>query len=106
MSIPDFPGPAVFSPATITGCGGTASATATVEVHIIHPFRGDLKIWVKAPDGTEYLIQSTSKDSGDDIHTTYVVNLSAESADGLWQLKVRDRRAANVGYLDSWTITV
>jgi subtilisin family serine protease len=106
LAIPDFPGPAVHSPITISGCTGTASTTSTVEVHIIHPFRGDLRIAIVAPDGTEYLLQPRSNDSGDDIHTTYVVNLSSEQRNGTWRLRVRDRRAGNTGHLDRWVLTL
>jgi len=106
LTIPDAPGPAVHSPITISGCTGAASATSRVEVHIIHPFRGDLRIAIVAPDGTEYLLQPRSNDSGDDIHTTYVVNLSSEQRNGLWRLRVRDRRAGNTGFLDRWVLTL
>jgi len=104
VAIPDSPGPNVHSPVTIAGCTGNASPTSTVEVHIIHPFRGDLRIAIVAPDGTEYLLQPRSNDSGDDIHTTYVVNLSSEARNGLWRLRVRDRRVGNTGFIDSWIL--
>ena len=104
VSIPDSPGAAVTSSIVISGCTGNASATSQVEVHIIHPFRGDLQIDLLAPDNTAYRLQSRSADSGDDIHTTYVVNLSSESRNGNWRLRVRDRRVGNVGFIDSWTL--
>jgi len=104
VSIPDFPAAAVSSGIVISGCTGNASATSGVEVHIIHPFRGDLVIDLLAPDGTAYRLQSRSADSGDDIHTTYVVNLSSEPRNGTWRLRVRDRRAGNTGFIDSWTL--
>ncbi|HET6212023.1 MAG TPA: S8 family serine peptidase, partial [Micromonosporaceae bacterium] len=106
LAIPDRPAPAVFSPITIAGCGRNASATSTVHVDIIHPNRGDLVIALVAPDGTVYSLKNRSNDSGDDIHTTYTVNLSSEGADGVWQLRIRDRRAGNTGFLDSWTLTL
>jgi len=104
VSIPDSPAAAVASSIAISGCAGNASATSEVEVHIIHPFRGDLQIDLLAPDNTAYRLQSRSADSGDDIHTTYVVNLSSETRNGNWQLRVRDRRAGNTGFIDSWTL--
>lgn len=105
-AIPDYPGAAVASRIAISGCSGNASATSKAEVHIIHPFRGDLVIDLVAPDGTAYRLQRTSADSGDDIHTTYVVNVSSEARNGNWRLRVRDRRAGSTGFIDSWTLTL
>ncbi|HZM78881.1 MAG TPA: S8 family serine peptidase [Candidatus Limnocylindrales bacterium] len=104
VNIPDSPAAAVTSGIVISGCTGNASATSGVEVHIIHPFRGDLQIDLLAPDGTVRRLQSRSADSGDDIHTTYVVDLSSETRNGNWRLRVRDRRVGNTGFIDSWTL--
>lgn len=104
VAIPDSPAAAVTSRIVISGCTGNASATSEVEVHIVHPFRGDLVIDLLAPDGTAYRLQGTSRDSGDDINTTYEVDLSSEARNGNWRLRVRDRRAGNTGFLDSWTL--
>ncbi|HET8681561.1 MAG TPA: S8 family serine peptidase [Micromonosporaceae bacterium] len=106
VAIPDYPAAAVSSTITISGCAGAASPAATVEVHIIHPFRGDLQADLVAPDGSAYRLLRRSGDSGDDIHTTFVVNLSAEAANGSWQLRVWDRRAGNIGRIDGWVLTV
>ncbi|GIH11022.1 serine protease [Rhizocola hellebori] len=104
VTIPDSPAAAVNSRIVIAGCTGNASSSSAVEVHIIHPFRGDLQVDLLAPDGTAYRLQSRSADSGDDIHTTYVVDLSREVRNGNWRLRVRDRRALNTGFIDSWTL--
>ena len=104
MSIPDFPGRNVYSSIVISGCTGNASAASSVELHVIHPFRGDLNIDLVAPDGTSYRLHTMSADSGDDIHTTYVVNLTSEPRNGTWWVRVRDRRTGNTGFIDSWTI--
>jgi subtilisin family serine protease len=106
VAIPEFPGPAVTSAIPIAGCVGAASATSTVEVHVIHPARGNLRIELLAPDGTAYLLQAPSTDTGDDLHVTYEVDLSSEPRNGNWRLRLRDRRAGNVGFLDSWTLTL
>jgi subtilisin family serine protease len=105
VNIPDNGG-FVQSPITISGCDRNASATSTVEVHIIHPNRGDVVIRLRAQDGSEIVLKRRSNDTGDDIHQTFTVNLSAEAANGTWNLRVRDRRTNNVGFLDSWTLTL
>lgn len=104
VTIPDSPAAAVTSAILVSGCTGNAPAASEVEVNIIHPFRGDLVIDVLAPDGTAYRLQSLNPDSGDDIHTTYVVNLSSEPRNGNWRLRVRDRRVFNTGFIDSWSL--
>jgi len=105
FSMPDN-GPAVNSPITISGCNRNASATSTVRVDVIHPNRGDVVIRLVAPDGSTYLLKPRSNDTGDDIHVTYTVNLSSEAANGTWNLRVRDRRNGNIGFLDSWGLNL
>ena len=75
-------------------------------MHIVHPNRGDVVIRLVAPDGTTYLLKARSGDTGDNIDATYTVNLSTEAANGVWQLRVRDRRAGNTGNLDSWSLNL
>ncbi|HET8661336.1 MAG TPA: S8 family serine peptidase [Micromonosporaceae bacterium] len=106
VAVPDFPNPAVTSTVTVSGCARVPSTAATVEVHILHPFRGDLQIDLLAPDGSAYRLLSPSADSGDDIHTTFVVNLSAELAGGSWRLRVADCRTGNTGQIDGWALNL
>jgi secreted trypsin-like serine protease len=106
VSIPDA-GNAINSPVTIAGCTGAASATASVEVHITHTYRGDLQIDLIAPDGTAYRLKSaSSSDSADNVNATYSVNASSETANGTWNLRVRDMYSADTGTLDSWKLSV
>jgi subtilisin family serine protease len=106
VSIPDT-GVNVFSNITISGCGRAPSATSTIEVHIIHTYRGDLIINLIAPDGTAYLLKNWNFfDSADNVHTTYIRNLSGELPDGTWRLRVRDVFGGDVGFIDSWTLTL
>ncbi len=65
----------VESPITITGCAGNASATATVEVHIVHTYIGDLIVTLIAPDGSTYPLHNRAGGSTDDIDQTYTTNL-------------------------------
>lgn len=97
----------VTSGVDIAECGRQARAASTVEVHIVHTWRGDLIIRLLAPDGTSYLLEDIDDyDSGDDVDTTYRVNLSGEAADGAWRLSVQDTGPGDVGRIDSWTLTV
>ncbi|WP_228769644.1 proprotein convertase P-domain-containing protein [Actinokineospora alba] len=87
-------------------CTGTASASSKVDVAIVHTWRGDLVIDLVAPDGTAYRLKnSSSSDSADNVNASYTVNLSSESRNGAWKLRVQDVETNDTGYIDSWTLT-
>ncbi|MGH3734652.1 MAG: proprotein convertase P-domain-containing protein [Micromonosporaceae bacterium] len=96
----------VESPITLSGCSGNASATSTVEVHIQHTYIGDLVVSLVAPDGTVYTLQNRSGGSADNINKTYTVNLSSETRNGTWKLRVRDAASQDIGKIDTWTLTL
>jgi len=105
VAIPD--NSTVSSTITVGACNRSASASATVEVHIRHTWRGDLVIDLVAPDGTAYRLKNSSaNDSADDVNATFPVNLASEAANGGWQLRVQDVFAADTGVIDTWTLTV
>jgi subtilisin family serine protease len=106
VSIPDA-GAAVFSNVVIAGCARSASTGSTVAVQIVHTYRGDLVIDLVAPDGSTYRLKnSNGADGVDNVNTTYTVNLSSEAADGTWRLRVQDVFAADIGYINTWTLTL
>jgi hypothetical protein len=107
VTVPDA-GAAVTSTITISGCSRTtASATSAVHVDIVHPFRGDISVYLYAPDNTYYILKSASStDSTADVITTYTTNLSSETTNGAWRLSVRDNYSGDTGYLNTWTLTV
>ncbi|HEY0448512.1 S8 family peptidase [Actinophytocola sp.] len=94
----------VSSPISISGCTGNGGAAATVEVHIVHTYIGDLVVDVVAPDGSVYNLHNRAGGSADNINQTYTVNLSSEAANGTWNLRVRDAASLDTGYIDSWTL--
>jgi subtilisin family serine protease len=105
VNIPDLG--TAYSNISISNCNRNASAASTVEVHIIHTWRGDLVIDLLAPDGSAYRLKnSSSSDSADNVHATYTANLSTEAANGTWRLRVQDVYFFDTGYIDSWTLTV
>jgi hypothetical protein len=106
VTIPDA-GALVSSSITISSCARSASSSSKVEVHIVHPYRGDLVITLAAPDGSTYTLKSSSSsDSASNVDTTYTVNLSGEAANGSWTLRMQDVYTDDSGYLDTWTLTV
>jgi hypothetical protein len=95
----------VYSPVTVSGRGGKASASAQVVVDIRHTYTGDLRVDLMAPDGSAYLLHNRSGGSVDNIVRTYTLDLSAESLDGIWRLRVGDRGRGDTGRIDSWSVT-
>ena len=104
VTIPDLT--TVESAVTISGCARNASATSTVEVHIVHTYVGDLVVSLVAPDGSVYTLRNRTGGSADNIDATITANLSSEAANGTWRLRVRDAASADTGYLNSWTLTL
>jgi Zn-dependent metalloprotease len=85
---------------------GAASNPLTVDVNIVHTWRGDLVIDLVAPDGTAYRLKNAlSSDSADDVVATYTVDASSETAAGTWKLRVQDVASLDTGYINSWKLT-
>ncbi|WP_405711801.1 M28 family metallopeptidase [Streptomyces xanthophaeus] len=105
VNIPDSPAAAVNSPITVSGVAGNAPATTKVDVNIVHTYRGDLVVDLVAPDGSVYNLHNRSGGSADNLVQSYTVNASSEVANGVWQLRVKDAAAQDIGYINSWKIT-
>ncbi len=96
----------VNSTIAIAGCTGNASATSTVEVHIIHTYIGDLVVSLIAPDGTAYVLHNRAGGGTDNINNTFTTNLSTEVRNGTWTLRVQDAAGGDTGSIDTWTLTL
>ncbi|MFG3710036.1 proprotein convertase P-domain-containing protein [Micromonospora sp. NPDC047730] len=96
----------VTSTVAISGCTGTASSSSKVAVQIVHTYIGDLVVSLVAPDGSAYTLHNRSGSSADNINQTYTVNLSAETRNGNWTLRVQDAASGDTGYIDTWTLTL
>ncbi|GAA1421361.1 M4 family metallopeptidase [Streptomyces thermospinosisporus] len=105
VAIPDR-GAAVSSPITVSGRSGNAPSNLQVAVKIVHTYIGDLRVQLVGPSGTVYTLKDYGTGgSSDDIDTTYTVNASSETANGVWQLRVQDNWSRDTGYIDSWKLT-
>ncbi|WP_203859756.1 S8 family serine peptidase [Plantactinospora mayteni] len=104
VAIPDLS--TVESGVTISGCPGRASASSTVRVRILHTFRSDLVVSLLAPDGSAYVLHNRTGGGEDNIDQTFRVDLSSETANGRWRLRVQDMAPADVGQLDTWTLNL
>jgi Zn-dependent metalloprotease len=104
VNIPDY-GAAVTSSITVSGRTGNAPSNLKVGVDIVHTWRGDLQIDLVAPDGSTYRLKNSGYDPAADVHETYTVNASSETANGTWKLRVQDQGQADTGYIDAWRLT-
>ncbi|MFC4852318.1 proprotein convertase P-domain-containing protein [Actinophytocola glycyrrhizae] len=75
-------------------------------MNIVHTYRGDLVVDLVAPDGSVYNLLNRSGGSADNVNQTFTKNLSSETANGTWNLRVRDAAAADTGYINGWKITL
>ncbi len=96
----------VDSPITVSGRSGNAPSTASVSVNIVHTYQGDLKVDLVAPDGSLYNIHNRTGSGTDNIIKTVTLNLSSELLNGTWKLRVQDAASGDVGYINSWSITM
>jgi subtilisin-like proprotein convertase family protein len=82
----------------------------TVEVvfDATHAFRGDLRVVLTSPDGTQSVLAEKHNDDGDNYNQwTFTSNRHwDEIAKGTWTLKVTDERGNNVGTWNSWRLNI
>ena len=88
----------------------TPIKTEGVEVvlHATHPRRGDLRVVLTGPTGTQSVLAEKHNDTGanyDDWVFTSTHNWD-ELAAGTWTLTVTDAAGGNVGTFDSWQLNV
>jgi serine protease len=95
----------VDSPISVSGRSGNGSSATRVDVRIIHTYIGDLRVQLVAPDGSLYTLHNRSGGGTDNIIGYYTANLSGESLNGTWRLRVSDLARGDTGYIDSWSIT-
>jgi subtilisin-like proprotein convertase family protein len=86
-----------------------------VRLDVAHTARGDLRITLVAPDGTQVLLADASLDRTADIHATYGVDaqpaqslevLRGRSAAGEWQLRIADLHPKDTGALLDWGLLI
>jgi subtilisin family serine protease len=77
------------------------------EVNITHTWIGDLIVKLISPLGTESILHNREGGSDDNIHKTYYpTEFRNENCQGTWTLFVSDNASADLGTLDSWTLTI
>ena len=105
-NIPDNNNTGITSTITVSGRSGNAPSNTQVAVNIVHTYSGDLIVELLAPDNTVYTLQNRTGGSADNIVKTFTTNLSSETINGAWKLRVKDRASTDTGYINSWSITM
>ena len=92
--------------------GGTVS-DVFVLANITHPYRGDLRVVLTAPDGTEAVLHGRSGGDLDDLWLKLPADdrdpflpLLGMNATGLWTLSVGDYSRGHTGTIHDWDIRV
>ncbi|MFF5204489.1 S8 family serine peptidase [Streptosporangium sp. NPDC000396] len=95
----------VERPVTVSGCPGSGSVAARVTVNARHTYRGDLAVDLIAPGGTVHPLKAADPDdSAADLTAEYAVDLTSETRDGVWRLRVRDAYKTDTGTIVSWSL--
>ncbi|MEK7785122.1 MAG: S8 family peptidase, partial [Chloroflexota bacterium] len=71
-----------------------------------HLYRGNLRVVLTAPSGTQSVLAETRADGGDNYASWKFMTVRnwGESSAGTWSLKVTDGAGGNVGTFDSWQL--
>lgn len=103
-AIPDGD-PAGVASEIVVAEGGSISSLA-VSVDITHPYRGDLQIFL-VREGTRVVLLDRAGDADDHVRETFsVADFNGTDAAGTWRLEVVDGASADVGTLNSWSLTI
>jgi subtilisin-like proprotein convertase family protein len=84
-----------------------------IQVDIKHTWIGDLRVLLRAPDGTTVVLHDRSGGSQDNVKETYdfakvptLGSLRDRSLTGNWTLQVQDLAAQDVGTLNNWKLEI
>lgn len=80
-------------------------ASAQVHVQIQHTYRGDLRVVLVSPAGTEIVLHDRGGRSADDLVISRPLpEVRGEAATGPWTLRVSDHARYDTGVLRSWRL--
>jgi alpha-tubulin suppressor-like RCC1 family protein len=102
-------GPAAVGPLVVGGCADPDLTGSTVEVHIVHPRRGDLVLDLIDPDGRSIRLKNSNPaDTRPNMNARFPVRVDPDLTDRLdnsqWRLRIEDVATGAVGHLDAWSL--
>ena len=111
VSIPDNDSDGITESFNLSGETQLRVEHVTVTMTATHARRGDLEVTLISPFGTQSILAEQHNDTGDDyagwtFMSTHNWGEDSSFDDGVWSVKVADRRNNNQGTLDDITLTV
>lgn len=102
IAIPDGAGNEVYGAAVQAMTNVVADITVEhveLKINITHPYRGDLRVKLVSPQGTESILSVAHNESGDDLDDWYFMTVRnwGENSQGNWTVIVDDGGAADLG---------
>ncbi|MBN1946655.1 MAG: proprotein convertase P-domain-containing protein [Bradymonadales bacterium] len=83
---------------------GTISSVRA-EVALTHTYRGDLRVTLRSPRGTEAVLHNRTGGSEDNLALSLVLDdFSGELSQGDWTLTVADLAAHDTGQIERWSL--
>ncbi|MFE2756799.1 M14 family zinc carboxypeptidase [Actinosynnema sp. NPDC059335] len=98
--------PPVVVTLTVTGCEGNARSASRVEVHYKNLQGSLITLDLVAPDGTSYRLQHQVVSTLPDPGGAFTLDLSRETRNGTWQLRVHNVIWVGTGHLDWWSLSL
>ncbi|GGP55278.1 M14 family zinc carboxypeptidase [Saccharothrix coeruleofusca] len=99
-------GTVVTLPVEVSGCEDNARSTSRVDVTLKNLSISYLRMDLIAPDSTTYRLETQRQSTGTDDSASYTVDLSRETREGTWQLRVNSLIWLAKGDVDSWSLTL
>jgi subtilisin-like proprotein convertase family protein len=111
LFIPDKNPEGVKSSMNLTGKGKIKAIRVTVDIS--HTFKGDIRIELNAPDGTNILLVQSDRQPGNNLNETYdsdtheeLKKLVSAPFSGEWILHIKDLLERDTGSLTHWKIEI
>jgi subtilisin-like proprotein convertase family protein len=106
LSIPDNNTTGITSNLPVVGNGNVA--TLSLSLNITHTYRGDLKVTLISPGGTQLVVHDRVGGSADNLVITNqaITAFNGQAAAGTWRLLVQDLASIDTGALGSWSLTI
>ncbi|MFI9811793.1 S8 family peptidase [Saccharothrix variisporea] len=105
LPVPDLG--TVSSTVEVTACPRKVASDATARVRAQHPYRGDLSLVLRAPDGTEQVLrEADGDDAAADLDQVFPLRMSTVDANGVWTLVVRDNFGFDQGAVTGWDLVL
>ena len=108
-TIPDANASGIQDTIAVSAPAGFIVEHVEVVLSVLHPYRGDLEVYLTSPSGVVSRIAARRASDSNNNYSAWTfgsVRHWGESANGPWTLRIADREAADVGTWQSWTLRI